>query len=138
MRAVLLVDDDADLLRRAAAQFLASGYQVVIAGDGEAAIAKLKTTTFDLVITDIVMPVRDGVEVIIATRKLSPRTKIIAVTGGYRANPEDFMRMAKYLGADETIAKPCPPSVLVEAAASLLSGEAERGHGEASMIVGAA
>jgi CheY-like chemotaxis protein len=121
MAKVLVVEDDLDLLRQVAARFAAAGYAVETAADGESAVGKLRAGCFDLVVTDIVMPVRDGAEVITTVRQRQPEAKLIAVSGGYRAKAADFLRMALALGADEALAKPFSHDILLEAAHRLLA-----------------
>lgn len=120
MPSVILVDDDADLLRQMGTVFLAGGYQVRIAADGEAGMAALKAAPVDLVVTDIIMPVREGVETILAVKAHAPNTKVIAISGGYRVGPEDFLTLARHVGADDVLAKPFRPSALLAAADRLL------------------
>jgi DNA-binding response OmpR family regulator len=118
---VLLIDDDLELLRQLATQFAAAGYHVAVATDGEIGLAKMQLAPFDLVITDIIMPVREGVETIIAVRKTAPKVKVIAISGGYRVGPGDFLTLAEHLGAHGTLAKPFRPSALVALADRVLS-----------------
>lgn len=120
MPRVLLVDDDADLLRQMGTVFLAGGYEVQIAEDGEAGLAALKASPVDLVVTDIIMPVREGVETILAIKAHAPDTRVIAISGGYRVGPKDFLTLARHVGADEVMAKPFRPSALLAAADRLL------------------
>ena len=120
MPSVILVDDDADLLRQMGTVFLAGGYQVRIASDGEAGMAALRAAPVDLVVTDIIMPVREGVETILAIKAHAPNTRVIAISGGYRVGPEDFLTLARHVGADDVLAKPFRPSALLAAADRLL------------------
>jgi len=77
-----------------------------------------------LVVCDIIMPTREGVETILALRKRSPNLKIIAISGGYRIGPADFLKLARHVGADETLAKPFRLAELVAAADRLLAATA--------------
>ena len=69
----------------------------------------------DLVITDMVMPEKEGLEVIKEIRSLFPSLKIIAISGGGRVNPTDYLRMAKFLGATKALAKPISSEALLGA-----------------------
>jgi DNA-binding response OmpR family regulator len=120
MSSVLIIEDDLELLRHLAASFLAAGHKTFMAPDGEAGLAKLDAEAIDLVVTDIIMPVREGVETIIAVKARFPAVKVIAISGGYRIGPDDFLHLARQLGADLTLAKPFRPSALVAEAERLL------------------
>jgi DNA-binding response OmpR family regulator len=78
-----------------------------------------------LVITDIIMPNKEGIETIMAIRSRGSKTPIIAISGGGRIGNADFLQMASRLGANEILAKPFNPQELVAAARRLLS-EAQR------------
>lgn len=117
---VLLIDDDVELLGQMSRAFSAAGYSVRGAPDGEAGMARFNAQPADLVVCDIVMPAREGVETILALRKRCPAVKILAISGGYRLGPVDFLHLARQLGADETLAKPFRLSQLVETADRLL------------------
>jgi DNA-binding response OmpR family regulator len=71
-------------------------------------------------VTDIIMPVREGVETILAIKAHAPRTRVIAISGGYRVGPEDFLTLARHVGADDVLAKPFRPSALLAVADRLL------------------
>lgn len=117
---VLLIDDDIELLRQMSVAFSVAGYAVRPAPDGQVGLARFAAETPDLVVTDIIMPTREGVETIVALRKASQDVKIIAVSGGYRVGPDEFLTLARHVGADATLAKPFRLSRLVALADSLL------------------
>ena len=94
-----------------------AGYEVTAAENGKIALACVSSERFDLIITDIIMPEKDGFETIRDIRALQPRAKIIAVSGGGRTKNTEFLRMAKALGATEILAKPFDPDDLVAAVA---------------------
>ena len=81
----------------------------------------LEGTRFDIVLTDIIMPGREGIETIIEIRKRWPDTKIVAMSGGGRIEPSTFLDLAKSFGADVILKKPFKQSALLEALASLSS-----------------
>lgn len=121
MPSVLLVDDDVELLRQLAAVFSAGGFDVLTASDGQAAMVTLDSASADLVITDIIMPVREGVETIMALKAKAPARPVIAISGGYRVGPSEFLSLARHLGADAAMAKPFRPSELLATANRLLA-----------------
>lgn len=103
---VLVVDDEPlicetleDLLQRA-------GHQAHTAADGVQAIKCAKQVKFDLIIMDIVMPEKDGLETIQSIREEHPDLKIIAISGGSRIGNVDFLKFADEFGAWRTFRKP--------------------------------
>jgi len=125
MRNVLIIDDDLELLRQMAAAFASAGYRVLVAPDGQAGLARFLDTPTDLVITDIVMPNREGIETIVALKNASRSVKVIAVSGGYRVGPADFLSLARHVGADASLAKPFRLSKLVDLAAQVLKSSTQ-------------
>jgi CheY-like chemotaxis protein len=106
MARVLVIDDDHEfrkVLRLMLAEF---SVEVVEAENGELGIALLETQPADLIITDILMPTKDGVETIIEIRRRFPDTKIIAVSGGGRVKDMSFLDFAGKVGATATLSKP--------------------------------
>jgi YesN/AraC family two-component response regulator len=112
---ILLIDDDA-LVRRTIDRILHHmGHTVVMAENGGDGITLLQTENPELVITDIIMPDKEGIETIQEIRRLHPDMKIIAISGGARLGNMDYLSMALKLGASEALAKPFDPSELIEA-----------------------
>ncbi len=106
MAKILLVDDNADYLA-AQTEFLGrAGHQVSTAADGNEALREAGKAAYDLLITDIIMPEREGLETIAVIRKMVPAMKIIAVSGGGRLGARDYLSAARMLGASRTLAKP--------------------------------
>ena len=112
MARILLIDDDdsaRSVLRLILNQF---GHLVIEARNGREGIELFMDANADLVITDIVMPEKEGLEVLKEMRKMIPDVKIIAISGGGRVNPTDYLRMAKFLGAAKVLAKPISSEAL--------------------------
>jgi CheY-like chemotaxis protein len=106
MTRVLIIDDD-ETIRSVFSRFLTGkGFEVVVAADGRQGLRMLEGKTFDLVITDIMMPETDGLEVVMAIRGKEPSIPVIAISGGMHAMPMDFLPMAKKFGAKEVLYKP--------------------------------
>jgi DNA-binding NtrC family response regulator len=102
----MVIDDD-DMLRSVLSQTLArEGYEVVEAADGSVGVKLFQARAVDLVITDLLMPEKEGLETIGELRKIDPDVKIIAMSGGGRCSPSDLLPIARRLGASECIAKP--------------------------------
>ena len=101
---ILIVDDDEQLrtlLRRALEE---AGYLVSEAPNGQDGLRQFRQTPTALVITDLLMPDMDGLEVTMALRRESPTVKIIVITGG--SGRRDYLDIAKRLGAHRTMTKP--------------------------------
>src|SRR2546423_7440776 len=112
MARILVVDDDA-LLRGAIRVVLESaGYEVIEAADGDAGLRLHREQGADLVLVDLFMPGRDGLEVIQAVRAEVPDAKIIAMSGGSNLKL-DLLDAAAAFGASRTLWKPFAPSVLL-------------------------
>lgn len=98
---ILLVDDQ-EIVREALGGFLESeGYEVVEAGDGNAAIEKLKEEPFDVIITDIKMPGKDGMDVLLEAKQIRLETDVIMMAESTFNTPEKALK----LGAKDFIHK---------------------------------
>ncbi len=101
---ILVVDDDDAVLTLLYDILTDAGYEVSAAQDGAKALRVAKTQPFDLLLTDLVMPGRDGIEVIRDIRSEQPNLKIIAISGAFGGN---MLHVAELLGADASLPKPC-------------------------------
>ncbi|MEW6220182.1 MAG: response regulator [Thermodesulfobacteriota bacterium] len=120
--ALILVIDDDELFRLMLVELLIrSGYQVVAARDGREGAQLFHQAAPDLVITDLIMPEREGIETIIEIRKARPEIPIIAVSGGGRNQPEDYLPLAEAMGAACTFAKPFDRRAFLAAVARLVN-----------------
>lgn len=98
-----------------------AGHTVVTATDGFKALAAVETGNFDLVITDIIMPGKEGIEMIMELRRRHPLLKIIAMSGGGRIGAMSYLELAEKLGALHTLEKPFNQAVLIEAVDTVLN-----------------
>jgi len=115
MAKILLVDDNLDLLKLLDEIIRRAGHEVVLAQDGQVALDLAKREAFDLVITDLIMPEKEGIETIMAFKKLHPATKIIAMSGGGAGvAARDYLVIARSLGVVRTLVKPFSPAELME------------------------
>jgi DNA-binding NtrC family response regulator len=106
MPRILLVDDD-DLSRQAVHRMLErGGYEVRSTGNGREAIDSYRPGEVDLVITDLIMPDTDGLEIIQEIRRKDPGAKILAISGGGRVQAEEYLSVARKFGALEVLPKP--------------------------------
>jgi CheY-like chemotaxis protein len=117
---ILIVDDEAPIRRMLRDLLEGEGHTVIEAPDGRAAMKCLREQPSDLIITDILMPEEDGIEVIRETRRIAPETKIIAISGGGRQGKADFLNIARCLGAQRTIKKPFALDKFLEAVKEVL------------------
>jgi len=103
---ILVVDDD-EHIRYLLEELLESeGFEVDSAVNGHAAVELCKKSNFDLIITDIMMPDMDGLELLMYFRKNNPDMKIIACSGGGRYTDFSGLKTAVFMGALEAISKP--------------------------------
>ncbi len=118
---ILIIDDD-DELRSMLRQMLEqAGHEVTEAVNGAQGIQLYQQDRPDLIITDIIMPEKEGVETIIALRRADPDLPIIAISGGGRLDATDFLTMARKLGARRTLSKPFRRDQLFEAVGECLA-----------------
>ena len=114
---VLVADDEPHVRHILTQQMRQSGFDVSEAANGSDAIAMIKENSFDLLIADIVMPDKDGLEVIMFVEEHHPQTRIIAVSA---PGNELYLTSAKGLGANRIFQKPFSISDIVDAAKELL------------------
>jgi DNA-binding response OmpR family regulator len=118
---ILLIDDDIAVLRTLEIILSDLGYDIVTAKDGMEGLRAFHKTHPDLVITDLIMPEKEGLETIIEMRRERPEVKIIAISGGGRVHNTNFLEMATSLGANAVLPKPFDPSELDEKIKDCLS-----------------
>jgi DNA-binding response OmpR family regulator len=123
MTKILVVDDDPEIRRMIVQIFTAAGHEVLEAKDGNEGLSQFHVHQPALVITDILMPEKDGLETILELRRSGSGVAIIAMSDGGTTSTMIFLDMAKNLGADAAIAKPFRASDLVETVAKLLAPE---------------
>lgn len=105
MKTILIVDDDPDM-RQVIEEALSDKYTLASAVNGIEALKKVAEQSFDLVITDLLMPEMDGIELVMALRKTKPHLKLIAMSGGGKLTNLDCLRAAQKLGACTVLRKP--------------------------------
>lgn len=89
-----------------------AGYEVLLAPDGKAAVSLGARRFVDLLITDLVMPEKEGIETIRFFKKMAPQTKIIAISG---AIDPTFLQVAEKMGAQQVLYKPIRTAELLDA-----------------------
>lgn len=106
MQRILIMEDDEQIQLMLKGALEDEGYEVRVTSNGKEGLQCWHKEPFDLVITDLVMPEKEGLETIQELRRESPTTKIIAMSGGLRNNGIDILDMAKKLGANRILGKP--------------------------------
>jgi DNA-binding NtrC family response regulator len=117
---ILIIDDDVQILNMLRQTLEREGYDVVEASNGKQGIRLYREEPVDLIITDIIMPEKEGIETILELKRDYPDVKIIAISGGGRIGPEEYLDMAEKLGAQRTFIKPVERKQLLNAVRNLL------------------
>ncbi|MEI6464236.1 MAG: response regulator [Verrucomicrobiota bacterium] len=125
MARILLIDDDEMLRTVLAIAIDAAGHEVLQAEDGQKGMELVRTTSVDLVITDLIMPVQEGVETIMTLRRERPRLPVIAMSGG-ASNSKLYLDIAGKIGAKRMLPKPFTPRQLVALITEILAEEKPR------------
>jgi DNA-binding response OmpR family regulator len=118
MATILVVDDSASLRALLEQTLAQAGHQVLTAADGKHATALLTAQTVDLVVTDIYMPDADGLELLVALRKMKRRPPAIAMSS--KTGELNMLRSARILGAQITLQKPFLPAELLRCVNTLI------------------
>jgi DNA-binding NtrC family response regulator len=121
MHSVLIIEDDDFVKNMLKQTFERAGYEVATASNGRIGIQLYQTNPFDVVITDLIMPDMEGIETITHLRKTNPAVKVIAISGGGRNRPDDYLHLAAKLGAVRTFVKPVDRNALLDAVQALVS-----------------
>lgn len=120
MAHILIIDDEKPIRSMLRKMLEPEGYIVTEASDGAEGIKQYHENPADLVITDLIMPDKEGTETIIALKKKNPAIKIIAMSGGGKNKPDGYLHTAKILGATLTLEKPFRKGELLEAIRKLI------------------
>ena len=115
MASILLVEDDDQLRTMLKLLLTSSGHEVQEESNGMRVCDMYQEQRFDLVITDLVMPDIEGLEVIVELRRKDPNVRIIAMSGGGKGRAEEYLRIAQQLGAKLTLSKPFKNQEFLEA-----------------------
>lgn len=120
LKRILVIDDEPtalDLLRRILEM---KGYEVAVAKNGQEGVELFQQYPCDLVITDMVMPIKDGLQTILDLRLEAPQLPVIAISGGGTISKERYLAVAGYLDRVITIAKPFAIEQIIAAVEKLL------------------
>jgi len=106
MATILVIDDDQEVREFLVTVLERGGHEVKAACNGRDGVAMFSENPVQVVITDIIMPEKDGIETILDLRREHPDLKVIAISGGGRTTPENYLHSARLLGADRAMRKP--------------------------------
>lgn len=126
MMRILLIEDDHLVRSTVRLTLQRAGYEVVSADDSRQVLAALSRGDFCLVVTDILMPGMDGLEIILRIRGENPGLPIIAMSGGGQQRNMDILGHAQAFGATVSLRKPFPPDELLAAVSQALTGFPQR------------
>ena len=120
MERVLVIDDESQIRSMLRLMLERAGYEVEEAPDGMEGIRIYRENPVDLVISDLIMPNKDGIGMMIELRKEFPDIKFIAMSGGGLNKPDGYLEGAKKLGANWTLTKPIDREELLRAVKNTL------------------
>jgi len=120
MARILIIDDEPQIRSMLKLMLERDGYEVVEAPDGIEGIRVYRQNPTDLIITDLIMPNKDGIGMIIDLKKEFPEVKIIAMSGGGLNKPDGYLMGAKKLGAACTLTKPIDREEMLRAVKDIL------------------
>ena len=120
MARVLIIEDDDQIRRMLRSILEENNHEAIEAHDGYEGMKLFRESGADLIITDILMPEKEGIQTIMELRDDFPGVKIIAISGGGTVGPDTYLTMARELGADRVLAKPFAMNQLTELLDELL------------------
>jgi len=120
MAKILIIDDELQAREMMKEMLVREGHDVVAAANGAEGLEAFHKQKSDLVVTDLIMPDKEGIETIIEIKSIASEVKIIAVSGGGRYDPKDSLKMAQTLGADIVFKKPFERKEFISAVGELL------------------
>src|SRR5512133_2810605 len=123
MAKILVFDDEPSILLMLKKMLEKAGHDVDVALNGREGLEMFEKNKPDLLITDIIMPEKEGLETIFELRKKYPNLKIIAISGGGRISPDGYLPGARLLGANLTFSKPLVPKEFLQGVSTLLGDE---------------
>lgn len=120
MAQILVIEDDTEVRGLLCSLLRRAGHEVTEAEDGQQGIHSYRNLKTDLIITDLFMPVKEGLETIVDLRKEFPGLKIIAISGGSREGSRNYLKVAQLCGAARIFNKPFDNADLLAAIDDLL------------------
>ena len=123
MQRILIIDDETNILLMLKKMLERAGYEIDLASNGEEGLRLFRSAPSDLVITDIIMREKEGLETIREMRKMQPNMKIIAMSGGGKISADNYLETAKIFGASRIIEKPFTQQAMVSIVKELLEDD---------------
>ncbi|HER08854.1 MAG TPA: response regulator [Bacteroides sp.] len=120
MSKILIIDDEPYILMMLKKMLEKAGYETDLASNGKEGMDLFKKDPSDLVITDIIMPEKEGLETIREMKRIHPHLKIIAMSGGGKISAENYLETASIFGATRIIEKPFTQNEMVSAVNELM------------------
>ncbi|MCP4686987.1 MAG: response regulator [Desulfobacterales bacterium] len=120
MASILIIDDEPQIRLMLSMKLESHGYDVKEADDGRSGLKLFRENPTDLIITDLIMPEKEGIETISEVKSEFPDVKIIAISGGGRFGPDGYLDIAKGIGAERTFSKPIELKELLKAVEELI------------------
>ena len=111
---ILIIDDDPTMRQTIRTILEEENCHIAEAHDGQHALKFLQSKPVDMIIVDIIMPEKDGIEVIIETTEKYPHIKILSLSGGGLIDADAHLHTAQELGADQTLVKPFKNNDLID------------------------
>ncbi len=122
MAKILIVDDEPHMRLLVSAMLKSDKHELCVAENGQSAMDLLKDGGFDVMITDLVMPTKNGIDLIMEIKQALPQLKIIAMSGGGGINGRfDYLPIAKLIGAENILRKPFKREDLSSAVEDILA-----------------
>jgi len=123
MPQILVIDDEPEVREFLVTALERSGFSVSSAANGREGVHHCRRNQIDLVITDLVMPEKEGLETIIELKREHPDLPVIAISGGARGDSQHYLSAAELCGAERVFDKPIAPDVLVAAVREILGDD---------------
>lgn len=122
-KTILVVEDDQHVQMVLKDTLEAVDFKVTVASDGKEALKLVDMHDYDLIITDLIMPEVEGIELIITLKKSQPDLPVLAISGAGPDLGGSYLNLAKSIGAHATIQKPFEMDNVIETATRLINGE---------------
>jgi len=127
MKRILIIDDDHHILLMLKKMLEKAGFEVDLASNGVDGLELFQKIHADMVITDIIMPEKEGLETIREMKRMRSDLKIIAMSGGGKISADNYLETAKIFGASLVLEKPFSQKTMVDAVTRLMGSEKEEG-----------
>jgi CheY-like chemotaxis protein len=115
MAHILIIDDDPWIIKIFQQILELEGHKVTTATNGQEGLDRFRQSQADLIITDMVMPVKDGLKMILELEKEFPKIPVIAISGGGVIEAERYLALAESIGTIKTLSKPISKQELLDA-----------------------